>query len=115
MIKFIDAVKIKNSSCATCNSVIYQLPYKLDNSIAEYLSRFGKPMYPLKAVRLLRIDTDDGFHIEGKIGSKIIKFVMPRKFKEQKTIPKKKEFEICLAEWLSKVLDIPIIIAEQEK
>ena len=110
--KFSEAVKMKASGCAKCFSAIYTLPCRLNRNIAGYLTSFGKPRYRLDAVKLLRIDTKDGFHIEGKLGLKSIKFVMPKNFEKVhiNKIARKKEFEKCLAAWLTDTLKIQIDI-----
>ena len=112
MIKFIDIVKISMSGCSKCFSAVYILPCRIDKDIANYLSEFGLPKYKLNVTKLLRIDTDDGFHIESKIGSKKIKFVMPKSYEKIQLSKntKKINFEKCIAEWLSDTLNIQIII-----
>lgn len=115
MIKFSEAVKTQRSGCSKCFSFIYTLPYRLEKEIQNYLTAFGKPLYPLKAVKLLRIDTPDGFHIEGKLGTKNIKFVIPKVMETANpdlAQQRKKEFERCLAEWLTAALDITVIVPE---
>jgi len=111
-VKFSEAVKMKASGCAKCFAATYTLPCRLDPSIAKYLVSFGKPRYRLDAVKLLRIDTTDGFHIEGKIGLKTIKFTMPKNFAKLhiNKIARKKEFEKSLAAWLTDTLKIQITI-----
>lgn len=117
MLKFADIVKIKKSGCAKCLSLFYALPCQIDRDIAGYFKSFGKPVYPLKSVSFLRIDANGGYHIEGRLRAKVIKFVMPKKFEKtdlSKAI-RKIEFENCLAQWLSNKLNTPIITSEQEK
>jgi hypothetical protein len=110
MTKFIDVVKINLSGCSKCFSAIYILPCRTDKSMPTYFSSFGKPKYRLDATKLLRIDTSDGFHIESKIGSKKIKFVMPKKYEKipQDQNTRRAEFEKCLAKWLSNTLNVQI-------
>ena len=110
MVKFIDTVKIKKSGCTKCFSIFYILPCTINIEIADYLISFGKPLYRLNATSLLRIDTKDNFHIEGKIGSKKIKLVMPKEYlnKDWDSLERKNEFEKCLAKWISDRLKIEI-------
>lgn len=112
MTKFIDIVKINLSGCSKCFSATYILPCQVDKNIVNYLLYFGNPVYKLDVTKLLRIDTDDGFHIESKIGTKTIKFVMPKSYEKipfNKNI-KKNNFEKCIAAWLAKTLNIQITI-----
>lgn len=114
-IAFNEVVKIKKTTCMKCLSLLYTLPCKVDIDISEYLKGFGNPIYSLKTIKLLRIDTKDGYKIESKIGKNIIKFALP-KILEGKDLDKesrKPEFEIQLADWISQKLDI-FISAEQE-
>lgn len=110
MIKFADLIKTKTSGCAKCFAVTYALPCQLDKDIAGYLSSFGQPVYPMKSVSFLKIDTSDGFHIEGRMKSKVIKFTMPKKFEQSdiNNIPRKIEFEKALSKWMSNKLNILI-------
>jgi hypothetical protein len=111
VIKLTDLVKIKESGCAKCLSLFYSLPCQLDEDIADYLKSFGKPVYPLRSISLLRIDSNAGYHIEGRIKAKIIKFVMPKKFTntDLSKVPRKAEFEKCLAKWMSNKLKMTIV------
>jgi len=111
MIKFSELIKTKISGCAKCFSVLYVLPCQLDKDIAKYFKKsFGDPVYPLKSVSFVRINTHDGFHIEGRIRAKVIKFVMPKKYEKYNInkISKKIEFEDCLLKWLEVKLNIKI-------
>lgn len=110
MIKFTDITKTKVSSCQKCFALLYALPCQLDNDIVDYLKGFGPPVYPVNSVSFLRIDTADGFHIEGKMKAKLIKFSMPKKFRntDLDSILRKKEFEKGLIDWMSKKLKISI-------
>jgi len=112
MTKFSEAVQTKTSGCAKCFSMIYTLPCILDKEVAKFLTSFGSPKYPLATVKLIRIDAADGFHIEGRIGTKTIKFVMPKKYEKVpiKTIEEKNRFEQCLANWMTQKLNITIDI-----
>lgn len=112
MVKFSEIVKTKKSGCAKCLSVIYAIPCQVDRDLANYLKSFGKPVYPLKAVSFIRIDSGDGYHIEAKLKSKIIKLVIPKKFEKtdlDKTT-RKAEFEKQLIDWMSAKLKIQITI-----
>jgi hypothetical protein len=110
MVKFIEAVKIKKSGCQKCFSVLYFLPCALNKNIVDYLVNFGKPIYRLNATKLLRIDTNDSLHIEGKIGGKKIKLVMPKSFSnvDWEKIDRKNEFEKRLADWITDTLQINV-------
>ena len=117
MIKFADLITIKYSGCAKCFSIIYGLPCQLDRDVAAFLeASFGKPVYPLKSVRLLRIDAGDGYHIEGRLGAKVIKFVMPKKYEntDLSKVAKKREFDEALVEWMRNKLKIDIVYEEEE-
>jgi hypothetical protein len=110
MVSFSDVVKTKTSGCAKCFSMIYTLPCIVDRDLAGYLTSFGPSAYPLDKVRLLRINAKDGFHIEARINTKIIKFVMPKKF-EKVSLDKIEElqrFEKSLAAWMSNKLNIVV-------
>ncbi len=117
MLKFADIVKIKQSGCSKCLSLFYSLPCQIDRDIAGYFKGFGKPVYPLKSVSLLRIDANGGYHIEGRLNAKVIKFVMPKKFAntDLSKAVRKIEFENCLAQWISNKLNMPVVIEEQGK
>jgi hypothetical protein len=110
MLKFSDIVKIKKSGCAKCLSLFYSLPCQIDRNITKYFTNFGKPVYPLKSVSLLRIDANGGYHIEGRLNAKVIKFVMPKKFNntDLNKAVRKIEFESCLVKWISNKLNIQI-------
>jgi hypothetical protein len=113
MVKFNEVVQTRKSGCSRCFSIIYTIPCVLDKDLPDYmLVDFGKPKYPLDVVKLIRIDTKDGFHIEGRIGTKVVKFVMPKKYEkvDTNTIQKKIIFEADLAEWMSQKLNILIEI-----
>jgi len=117
MIKFADLVKTKKSGCAKCFSILYALPCQVDRDLVDYLKSFGKPVYPLKSVSFIRIDSGGGYHIEAKLNAKVIKFVMPKKFEKSdlSKVARKIEFETSLAKWMSNKLQISIVTAEQEK
>ena len=117
MVKFADLIKMKKSGCAKCFSIIYALPCQIDRNLANYLKSFGKPVYPLKAVSFIRIDAGGGYHIEAKLNSKVIKFVMPKKLEntDPDKIIRKVEFEASLAKWMADKLHISIVTAEQGK
>jgi hypothetical protein len=111
MVKFNEAVQTRKSGCSKCFSIIYTLPCLIDKELADFLlNDFGKPKYPLNAVKLLRIDARNGFHIEGRIGTKTIKFVMPKKYEkiDADKIVEKIKFETNLIEWMSQKLNILI-------
>jgi hypothetical protein len=114
VIKFSDLVTTKKSGCARCSSILYALPCQIDRKIAGYFKDFGQPIYPLKRVKLLRINAGGGFHIEGRVGAKIIKFTMPKKFEkgDLKTIKRKTEFESNLIKWMEDKLKISISTSE---
>ena len=108
--KFSEVVKSKTGSCTKCFSMTYSLPCTIDIKLASFLQDFGQPVYSIEVTKLVKIDTSDGFHIEGRIGTKVIKFTMPKKF--EKMAPdkatKRIEFEQKLSEWMSDKLNIEI-------
>ena len=108
--KFSEAVKSKTNSCSKCFSMTYSLPCLIDIKLASFLKDFGQPVYSIEVTRLLKIDTSDGFHIEGRIGTKSIKFTMPKKFEKvaAEKVTKRIEFEQKLSEWLTDALNIAI-------
>ena len=109
--KFDKLVSIKRSGCSKCFSLIYSVPCQIDKSIASAFEKeFGKPVYPIKAVKFLKIQTDDGFVIEGRVGAKILKFSIPKKHETSdfNKIKKKEAFDNCLITWLKKKLKIDI-------
>jgi len=109
--KFNDVVKITASSCSKKFIVVYNVPCIVDTNISLYFVKmFGKPVYPLKSIKLLKIETSDSIHIESRIGSKIVKLTMPQKFKAHDlfNIKRKIEFEKCLINWLIDTLQINI-------
>lgn len=112
MVKFSDIVQLRTGGCSKCFSIIYTLPCVLNVELAEYLESFGLPIYPLASVKLLRIDAPGGYHIEGRIGTKTIKFVLPKKFEKVAfdKISKKIEFESKLSDWMTDTLNIDIIL-----
>ena len=115
-VKFEEVVTIKRTSCHKCLTLIYSIPCKVDDNIVKYLKSFGDPIHPLKGIRLLRIDSKDGYKIESKLGKNAIKFAIPKKLENTDLASniRKAEFEIALATWMSNKLDIPIVIGEQE-
>ena len=109
MTKFSDVVQKRVGGCSKCSSIIYTLPCVISRDIEDYLVDFGKPVYPLNAVKLLRIDFL-GFHIEGRVGTKSIKFVMPKKYEKvpQQKIDKLVAFEKALADYITDTLHVEI-------
>lgn len=95
-------------------ALLYKLPCRVDREIVGHFKAFGKPLYPLGSVKLLRIDSTDGYKIESKLGKNTIKFAIPKELEStdlnQNT--RKLEFEAQLAQWISDTLDIPIITEE---
>jgi hypothetical protein len=117
-LNFSDIVKMQTRGCAKCFSCIYTLPCNINKELAQCLEKdFGTPKYNLDVTRLLRIDTPDAYHVEGKLETKTIKLIMPKSLEKEdiNKILKKNLFEVCLAEWLSKTLNMVIIMAEQGK
>jgi hypothetical protein len=112
MVKFADVVTMKLGGCARCFSVTYSLPCLVDRSLADFLSWFGKPIYPLDSVRLIRINAPNGFHIESRINTKTIKLVMPKKYEKIPidTIQEKKIFDQNVADWITQKLNIAVEI-----
>ena len=86
------------------------MPCVIDVKLASFLKDFGLPIYSMESTKLLKIDTSDGFHIEGRLNTKVIKFTMPKKF--EKIAPdkatKRIEFERKLSEWITDKLNIKI-------
>ncbi len=112
MVGFSKIVKIRAKGCKKCFSIFYVLPCNLNPNIAKYLKKsFGSPLYNINIVKLLRINTSDGFRIEGVIGEKKIKFSMSKNYEKlhPNNIPKRKEFEESLAEWMSDTLKINVV------
>lgn len=102
MVKFSEIVKTERSGCKKCLTFIYTLPYQVDKNIVGYLKSFGNPLYPLKTVTLIRIDSKDEYHIESRLNKNVIKFLIPKKF-DGKNLDKetrKLEFERCLVSWM---------------
>lgn len=115
MLIFKDIVKVQQTNCSKCLSFLYTLPCHINEDIAKYLASFGKPIYPLKIVKLLRIDSEDGCRIDAKLNKKGIKFSMPPKLKhEDEDNWRKIEFETHLAEWLANTLNIAVLTASQK-
>lgn len=110
MALFNDVVKTRKVSCKTCLSLWYILPCRLDEEVISYFSKFGEPVYPIKSVKLLRINSKDGYKIEGKIGKNAIKFALPKHLEKQNLnkVSRKLEFEQYLKEWMTNKLDIII-------
>jgi hypothetical protein len=116
MVKFNEVVTVKRTSCHKCLTLMYSIPCKVDDNIPKYLKSFGEPLWSLKSIRLLRIDSKDGYKIESKIGKNAIKFAIPKTLENTDLASnlRKQEFEIALAQWMANKLDIPIVIGEQE-
>lgn len=112
MIKFSEAVKIENMSCKSCISLLYTLPCRLDKDIVKYMTNIGTLAYPVGSIRLLKIISNDGFKIEGKLEKNTIKLEIPNTFSNTdiNKIDKKIEFDTKLAEWISDKLDMDIIL-----
>lgn len=112
MVKFHDIVSAKISSCKKCYAVVYSLPCHIDKDIVKYFRNMGKPAYPLSVTRLLRINIKHGFYIEGTVGSKTIKFSMPKELENNSpsSIKENMIFVNNLSKWLSDKLNIQIEI-----
>jgi len=110
--KFSEVVKTERTSCKVCFSILYTLPCQVDRDIPGYLKGFGEPLYPLKSVKLLRIDGKDGYKIESKVGKNLIKFAIPKTLENSNLNEneRKIEFEKCLADWMTNKLDITITV-----
>ena len=82
----------------------------LDVKLPAFLNSFGLPVYNVKATKLIHIDSLDGFHIEGRVGTKVIKLTMPKKFEKVDVAQNTRriEFEQALCEWMSDSLNIQI-------
>lgn len=96
---------------------MYALPCQVNRDIVPHLKSFGNPLYPLKSVSLLRIDSSDGYKIEGKLRKNAIKFAIPKHLEntELSQIDRKNEFDKCLAAWISETVNIPVSIGENEE
>lgn len=114
MTKFKDIVSIKRTSCAKCFTLMYSIPCRVDENIVSFLTSFGQPKYPLKVLKLLRIDNNDGYKIESKLGKNSIKFAMPKELENINidTDAKKQAFENALSAWMSEKLGIEIDMGE---
>ena len=90
--------------------MVYALPCGIDIKLAAYLNGFGLPVYSVEMTKLIHIESNDGFKIEGKVGGKTIKFVMPKRL--EKVDPAKNtrriEFEQALCDWMTDTLQIQI-------
>ena len=107
--KLLEVVNLQTSGCKKCFTATYTLPCEIDNSLASFFLVFGKPVYNINVVKLLKIVRDDGLKIEGKIGTKQIKLnFLKNKIDNIHKSPLKIQFEKCLSEWLSKTLKIKI-------
>lgn len=111
MIKFEEIINTKISKCKKCFALVYTLPCYIDNSIEKFLTYFGRPVYSLKATSLMRINMKDGFYIESRIGSKIIKFSMPKHMEDTNIalIDQKIKFDSCLVLWMRDKLELDIV------
>jgi len=80
----------------------------------DYFVDFGKPKYPLKSLKLLRIDSKDGYKIESKLGKNVIKFAIPKHLENSNldADSRKKQFEEALIAWMTNKLDIEIVMGE---
>lgn len=109
--KFSKVVKTKTGTCAKCFSITYALPCTINTKIVKFLKDFGKPSYAPETTKILSIDSG-GFQIEARIGAKIIKFVMPKKYEKlaPEKMTEKIKFEKALAEWMTDTLGIEIEI-----
>lgn len=107
---FNEVVKVKRTSCKKCLSLLYTIPCRVDKELATFLVDFGEPVYPLKTIKLLRIDSKDGYKIESKIGKNAVKFALPKNLEGEDLdkASRKIEFETRLTEWMSEKLDILI-------
>ena len=115
MVKFSEVVKIERTRCTTCVDLQYTLPCRIDKDLVNYMTDFGTPVYPLGSVRLLKIESPDGFRIEGKLEKNIVKFSMPKELDvaDLQTIDRKIEFDKKLAEWMTTKLDISIVLGDE--
>jgi hypothetical protein len=115
MVQFSEVVKVERTSCTTCINLQYTLPCRIDKDIVSYMTGFGSPVYPLGSIRLLKIESTDGFRIEGKLEKNIIKFYMPKELDraDLQTIDRKIEFDKKLDEWMTKKLDISIVLGDE--
>lgn len=111
MIKFADVVSTKTSKCKKCFALVYTLPVHTDKELATYLSKLGRPAYPLNVSGLLRINIKQDYYIENRIGSKHIKLSMPRAMESVKheTIKEKIMFEQGLLLWMRDRLNMNIL------
>jgi len=115
MLVFEDIVKIQRTACKKCLTFMYSLPCQVNAEIAKHLESFGKPIYPLKTVKLLRIDSKDGYKIDSKVGKNAIKFAIPKQLEGNPNDWRKCEFETALISWLAETLNMPIMVAQQKE
>lgn len=115
MLEFDKIVNIRRTNCKKCLTFLYSLPCQVNKEIAKHLEAFGKPIYPLKTVKLLRIDSKDGYKIDSKIGKNAIKLAIPKQLEGSPESWRKLEFEAALISWLSETLNMPIMVAQQKE
>ena len=90
------------SRCAVCDSHEYILPFPITHEITNYLTGFGELKYPVPKISLIKI-SNSHIGLNSKLGTNKIRI----KFKKD---PKKRElFEIQLAAYISKHMDVSVI------
>lgn len=110
MIKFSEAVTIEEVSCRNCISFIYTLPCHLDETIVNYMMDIGNLVYPLGSIRLLKIRSNDGLVIEGKLNKNLLRLEIPKHLSSENKISRKSEFDIRLTNWIIDKLGINITL-----
>lgn len=91
-VKFYDIIEFtKISSCSSCSTFIYTLPFPVDIEVEQFFLPLGNMKYDLKKYRIVKID-NDAMQIAGRIGTNKLNV----KFKKDMA-NNKKLFEIHLA------------------
>lgn len=91
-VKFYDVIEFtKITSCASCATYSYTLPFPVDVEIELALAPIGAVKYDLRKYKIVKID-NDALQISGRIGTNklMVKF-------KQDAITNKNLFEIHLA------------------
>jgi hypothetical protein len=79
IVKFEDVIDVNRfSGCKTCNTYIYTIPCHLDIDFGDYIRGIGKLKYPLKKIKMIRMDNE-----LVKITSRVGRNYLEIKFKKQ--------------------------------
>lgn len=110
-VKFSDIIQTKNKTCKDHLILAYLIPCKIDKDIIIFFKDFGKSKYDINIVKLLHIESIDGYKIKSKIGETYIHFLLPNKFKTENILTSRLfEFKRNLSDWIENTLDIEIEI-----